>query len=32
MQAAGQVEELFSNLTVHSFFFGDFLMNNLYRQ
>lgn len=32
MQVAGQVEELFSNLTVHSFFSGDFLMNNLYRQ
>ncbi len=32
MQAAGQGEELFSNLTVHSFFSGDFLMNNLYRQ
>ncbi len=29
MLAAGQVEELFSNLTVHSSFFGDFLMNNL---
>ena len=32
MRAADQVEELFSNLTVHSSYSGDFLMNNLYRQ
>lgn len=31
MQAADQVE-LLGNLTVHSSFFGDFLMNNLYWQ
>lgn len=31
MQAADQVD-LLGNLTVHSFFSGDFLMNNLYRQ